>query len=93
MFICYTFSSYTFFICYTFLNALQIGVGGMNEGLQILLLGILFQRLHHNNTKFCTKAKFYHFWLLALEYSKILIFLPKNWLNIRYQETESKVKY
>ena len=27
----------------------------MNEGLQILLLGILFQRLHHKNTDFSTK--------------------------------------
>ena len=34
---------------------LVIGVGGMNEGLQILLLGILFQRLHHKNTEFGTK--------------------------------------
>ena len=33
----------------------KIRVGGMNEGLQILLLGILFQRLHKNNTKFWTK--------------------------------------
>ena len=27
----------------------------MSEGLQILLLGILFQRLHQNNTKVWTK--------------------------------------
>ena len=33
----------------------RVGVGGKNEGLQILSLGILLQRLHHNNTKFCTK--------------------------------------
>ena len=30
-------------------------VEGMSEGLQILLVGILFQRLHNNNTKFWTK--------------------------------------
>ena len=42
----------------------------MNEGLQILLLGILFQRLHHKNTEFCQKIKFYRFRWLAPENSK-----------------------
>ena len=32
-----------------------VGVRVMSKGLQILLLGILFQRLHHNNTEFWTK--------------------------------------
>ena len=32
-----------------------IGVGGMSEVLQILPLGILPQRLHHNNTDFLKK--------------------------------------
>ena len=36
-------------------NYLKIGVGGMSEGLQILPVGILFQRLHQNNTKFLKK--------------------------------------
>ena len=34
---------------------LFIGVGGINEGLQILLLGIIFQRLHYKNAEFGTK--------------------------------------
>ena len=34
---------------------LFIGVGAINEGLQILLLGIIFQRLHHKNAEFGTK--------------------------------------
>ena len=42
----------------------------MNEGLQILLLGILFQRLHHKNTEFCQKIKFHRFRWLAPENSK-----------------------
>ena len=46
------------------------GVGGMNEGLQILLLGILFQRLHHSNTKVCTKYQLLSFWWLAPENSE-----------------------
>ena len=37
------------------LISLVIGVGGVSEGPQILLLGILFQRLHHNNTNVWTK--------------------------------------
>ena len=46
-----------------FLFFALVGVRVMNEG-------ILFQRLHHKNTKFCTKTKFYHFWWLASENSK-----------------------
>ena len=44
----------SFFTTFFFLE-LHLGVGGMSKGLQILLLGILFQVLHHNNTKFWTK--------------------------------------
>ena len=40
-------------------------VGGMNEGLQILLLGILFQRLHHKNTEFGTKNQVLLFMLVS----------------------------
>ena len=40
---------------YLMLEFLKIRVGSMNEGLQILLLGILFQRLHHKNTEFGAK--------------------------------------
>ena len=40
-------------------------VGGMSEGLQILLLGILFQRLHHNNTKFWTKNQVLSFLVVS----------------------------
>ena len=35
----------------------------MSEDLQILLLGILFQRLHHNNTKYWTKKQVLQFLL------------------------------
>ena len=65
----------------------------MSEGLQILLLGILFQRLHHSNTKFGQKANFYHFWWLAPENSKNHFFtqkLVKNQAPDRYYEIESK---
>ena len=41
----------------------------MSKGLQILPLGILFQRLHHS-IKFWTKNQFYHFWWLAPEISE-----------------------
>ena len=44
---------------------LVIGVGGMNEGLQILLLGILFQRLHHKNTEFGTKNQVLSFMVVG----------------------------
>ena len=54
----------------------------MNEGLQILLFDILFQRLHDKNTKFCTKNQVLSFWWLALKTT----FLAKN-------SYESKVKY
>ena len=61
----------------------RVGVGGKNEGLQISSLGILFQRLHHNNTKFCTKnqvlsflvVKFYHFYC---QRHKVLISAKNN---------------
>ena len=61
----------------------RVGVGGKNEGLQILSLGILLQRLHHNNTKFCTKnkvlsflvVKFYHFYC---QRHKVLISAKSN---------------
>ena len=42
-----------------------LGVGGMIEGLQILLLGILFQRLHHSNTKFWTKNQVLSFLVVS----------------------------
>ena len=35
----------------------------MSEDLQILLLGILFQRLHHSNTKYWTKKQVLQFLL------------------------------
>ena len=49
----------------------------MSEGLQILLLGILFQILHHNSTKFWIKNRVYHFWWLAPENSKNHFFTEK----------------
>ena len=49
----------------------------MSEGLQILLLGILFQILHHNSTKFWIKNQVYHFWWLAQENSKNHFFTEK----------------
>ena len=36
-------------------NKVNVGVGGMSEGFQILHLGILFQRLHHSHMKFLKK--------------------------------------
>ena len=39
-----------------------LGVGGMIEGLQILLLGTLSERLHRSNTKCWKKIKFFNFW-------------------------------
>ena len=46
-------------------NNFLVGVGGMNEGLQILLLDILFQRLHDKNTKFCTKNQVLSFLVVS----------------------------
>ena len=37
----------------------------MNEGLDILPLGILFQRLHHKNTKFYTKNEVLSFLVVS----------------------------
>ena len=45
------------FVTKLLLEYLKLGVGGMSKGLQILLLGILFERLYHNNTKFWTKKQ------------------------------------
>ena len=73
-----------------------LGIGGMIEGLQILLLGILFQRLHQNNTKLWAKNKFYHFWWLAPENSKNFNFIQKPVKNQKpdgYYEIELKVRY
>ena len=61
----------------------------MNEGLEILPLGILFQRLHQSNTKFFTKNKFYHFWWLAPENSKNHLFPPKL---VKYQILKNRIK-
>ena len=66
----------------------------MSEGLQILLLGILFQRLHHNNTKCWTKNQVLSF--LVVSTKKFYFFtqkLEKNQAPDRYYEMESKVKY
>ena len=50
----------------------------MNEGLQVLFLGILFQRLHHKTQNFVQKMKFSRFrWLAPENYKKH--FLPKSW--------------
>ena len=38
----------------TILSQPYVGVVGMSKGRQILLLGILVQRLHHNSKKFWT---------------------------------------
>ena len=43
------------FVTKLLLEYLKLGVGGMSQVLQILLLDILFQRLYHNNIKFWTK--------------------------------------
>ena len=51
-----TIAVYTF-VTKLLLEYLKLGVGGMSKGLQILLLGILFERLYHNNTKFWTKKQ------------------------------------
>ena len=44
---------------------LLLGVGGMSKGFQILLLGILLQQLHHNNTKFWTKNQVLSFLVVS----------------------------
>ena len=53
-------------------------VGGISESLQILLFGILFQRLHPSTQNFGQKSGFIIFVGL---HQKILTitFLPKNW--------------
>ena len=61
----------------------------MNEGLEILPLGILFQRLHQNITKFCTKNNFYHFWWLAPENSKNHLFTQKL---VKHQILKNRIK-
>ena len=53
----------------------------MNEGLQILLLGILFQILHRNSTKFWIKNRVDRFWWLAPENSKNHFFTEKQVKN------------
>lgn len=51
-----------------------LGVGGMSEGFQILLLDILFQRSLRTIQIFGKKTKFHHFWWLAPGNSKKLLF-------------------
>ena len=45
--------------------SLLLGVRGLSEGLQVLLLGILFQRLHLINPKFWTKNQVLLFLLVC----------------------------
>ena len=64
----------------------------MNEGLEILPLDILFQRLHHNITttqSFLQKMKFYHFWWLAPENSKNQLFTQKL---VKHQILRNRIK-
>ena len=49
----------------------------MNEGFQILFLGILFQRLNHKNTKFCTKNQVLLFLVASTRKSKNHFFNQK----------------
>ena len=47
-----------------------VGVRGMNEG-------ILFQRLHHKNTKFCTKNPILSFLVVSTRKSQKIILYSK----------------
>ena len=59
-----------------YVHSINIGVGGMNEGLQILFLGIIFQRLHHKNKILFKK---WNFLVFGGWHQKIIknIFYPK----------------
>ena len=52
-------------------------VGGMGEGVQVLLLGFYFKYYITTRHNFGQKIKFYHFWWLTPENSKNC-FLPKD---------------
>ena len=58
-------------------DILFAGVGGLNEGLQILLLDILFQRLHHNSARFCKKNQVLSFLVVSTRKFSKPIFYPK----------------
>ena len=72
---------------------LFIGVGAINEGLQILLLGIIFQRLHYKNAEFGTKNQVLLFLVVSNRKFWKPLFYIKRWWKIRYYEIQSKVKY
>ena len=68
----------------------------MSEGLQILLFGILFQRLHHNNTKFWTKNQVLSFLVFTIGKFLKSLFSKKSLKNQepdRSYDIESKLSY